>query len=98
MTWSTSRNQLQSVGLPKTRNLHVVGAYRDAMLLCAGSADSGEAIDPGADAPPEEEFPTEDLVLEGAVDDGGEGADGEEVCQGLGFRFVARLTVGFASE
>ncbi len=41
----------------------------------AGGGDSGEAIETGADAPPEEEFPTEDLVLEGgAVDDEGDGA------------------------
>ena len=58
----------------------------DTMPRFAGGGDSGEAIETGADAPPEEEFPTEDLVLEGgALDDegNGEGAHGEEVCARL---------------
>ena len=58
----------------------------------AGSADSGEAIETGADAPPEEEFPTEDLVLEGGGldDDAGEGAHAEEVWASRSQGFVAK--------
>ena len=60
-----------------------------------GGGDLGEAIETGADAPPEEEFPTEDLVLEGAVDDDnvGEGAHGEEVRTRLSSSYLPYVSV-----